>query len=149
MSHSQQIIIHEGRLLPGLIACFAFVLCGLALAVATDAALYAFSIAMALLGIWPAYRVVRPRWILQLEHGSVRFRNVPKRRTVEVKLTKGATVQCRHRAISGVGAEGGIGFWRELVIHSEGSETVLPLPFLEVSASSVCSLVKDMVTEKE
>jgi hypothetical protein len=36
-----------------------------------------------------------------------------------------------------------------LVIHSEGSETVLPLPFLEVSASSVCSLVKDMVTEKE
>jgi hypothetical protein len=148
MTAPQQIVIREGRLLPGLIACFAFAVCAVILSLAADAASYGVGIGMALFGIWPAYRVLRPRWILHLEHGSLRFKDIPKRQTVAMKLTRDAAVRYRPRAISGVGAEGGIGFWHELVIHSDGRETVLRLPFLDMSVSKVCALIRE-VTPKE
>lgn len=142
-------VIREGRLLPGLIAGFALVVGGTVLVFATDAASHTFGIGMALLGVWPAYRAIRPRWILELKHGNVRFNNVSKNQTMDVPLTGETTVICRQRTVTGVGAEGGIGFVSELIIRSGSGETILPLPFLEMTASSACELVREAIADTE
>ena len=79
--------------------------------------------------------------------GKPSVQRYSKRQTVEMELTRDATVQYRHRAISGVGAEGGIGFHHELIIRSGERETVLCLPFLEMSVSRVCALIREIIAK--
>jgi hypothetical protein len=142
-------VVHEGRLLPGLIAGFALAVSASVFTIATDVVSRAFATGMALVSIWPAYRAFRPRWVLQLRQGKVQFNDLVARRTLEVSLSSEATVECRRRTAHGVGPEGGVGFWNELVIHSSAGLTVIPLPFLEISAAKACDLVRAAIHKNE
>jgi hypothetical protein len=142
-------LVHEGRLLPALIAGFALAVSALVFIFATDGVSRAFGIGMILVSIWPAYRAFRPRWILQLGRGKLLFNDLVARRTVEVGLSSGVTIECRRRTAYGVGPEGGVGFWKELVINSPNGITVFQLPFLEISAAKACDLVRTAILKNE
>jgi len=132
----------EGRILPAMIACFALTF--IIIVSCSDILFFwkAVIAAIFLLGAgWTAYRAIVPRRIVRIGEGKLLYFNPVSKQTTEVELNK-----IRHARIGGrycfnVGAEGGIGFQKELIIETDDKTWVFPLPLMSENANKVIEAI--------
>jgi hypothetical protein len=102
--------------------------------------------ALVLAACWPLYRSLRPRWVLHIENNKLRFNDLYAQKIIEVDLATVVSARLDKLVVSGVGADGGIGFQQRLVLQTPNQALQLPLPFLTGKAERALAAVRNALS---
>ena len=142
-----EVTITESRVLPGIIGGFLLAFGCVVAASDWSTGMRASVAGCAIAGaVWPLYRCLRPRWVFRFSESKFWFRELGSKQIAEFDLKRVSASRIIEKAVSGVGAEGGIGFETELVLTTATGNSTLNLPFLEVPPAKVLELLRERST---
>ena len=142
-----EVTITESRVLPGIIGGFLLAF-GCVVAMSDGPVGMRVGVAACAItgAVWPLYRCLRPRWVFRFSESKFWFRELGSKQIAEFDLKCVSASRINKKAVSGVGAEGGIGFQTELVLTTQNGTSALNLPFLEVPPAKLLELLRERST---
>jgi hypothetical protein len=95
-----------------------------------------------LASIWPLFRCLNPRWVVKIEPGKVLLHDLTLRKVTEVDLSKVQSVRIDEITVPNSGADGGIGFQKQIVFQGREHSWTLPLPLLQARVQDVAEAIR-------
>lgn len=142
--------IHEARWPPAISAGIWIAFPAIVTALRTTSWLVAVTLVLCgSAGTFFLWRAIRPRWVLLVDGGVLRHRNLCTGLVAEFDLSSIVEVYVARRCAWGSGGEGGLGWENTLVVTSNGEQVELPLPFLCCSPQMLEQMLRESVLQRQ